>query len=79
MTSQTWRTIFRNLYDLLINLGSLFSEIYDRFSKTRYFGGLEIFGIEIIQEFEYNLFMPSAGFILLLIGIGIVSLFNPFA
>lgn len=79
MTSETWYTIFKHLYDLIINLGELFSRIYEEFSKTRYYGGLEILGFEIIPKLEYNLFMPSAGFIILLISIGIVSLLNPFS
>lgn len=71
--------IGRMLWDFGINFLNAIQEVWSFLTTRIEVGKLEIFGIELIQGFSFIPLMLTGGFMLTILGIGLLSLFNPFS
>lgn len=71
--------IGRMLWDFGINFLQAIQEVWSFLTTRIEVGKLEIFGIELIQGFSFTPLMLTGGFMLTILGIGLLSLFNPFS
>ena len=67
------------LWDFTITVLNGINELWTFFTSTISVGRIEIFGVEIIKGFTFNPSYMTGAVMLVIVGVGLVSLVNPFS